>query len=416
MNHIFTLKARIILFSLLICQLGLKAQTTAAKNDTAAKRADTSYALKVDTSLSVKAGSTLVIKSDTMMVINPDAALISKTADAIARKADDLSGVNKGIYTGRDTSVAKTTGTVAMKTADVALVTAPAASPAKIADAPSITKPDSAAKITPPVTAAVPDAGIAKSGTDNALKEDTNYTEKDRKIKADALAAANLKKDSAAVAQKVDNKPAADPAVKADAPVVTANNTTAPKADSTAALKPDTTIKKADTTLAKKSDTTLTKRSDTTLVQKADTSEIHYIKAQSAFLEVGGAGLAISANYDSRFKKERSGWGYRVGVGFFTSGGNTVESIPFQINYLIGEHSHMLELGAGTTFLNSTGSNVGSSKWEFDKVTGFIATASIGYRFQPAAKGLMFRLAFVPILYDEGLIPAGGVSIGYTFK
>jgi hypothetical protein len=85
------------------------------------------------------------------------------------------------------------------------------------------------------------------------------------------------------------------------------------------------------------------------------------------------------------------------------------------MNYLIGEHSHMLELGAGTTFLNSTGDNKGTT-WEFDKITGFIATATIGYRYQPAHSGLNIRVAFVPILYDEGIIPAGGISVGYTFR
>ncbi|MEO6849641.1 MAG: hypothetical protein ABI203_03685, partial [Mucilaginibacter sp.] len=140
------------------------------------------------------------------------------------------------------------------------------------------------------------------------------------------------------------------------------------------------------------------------------------IKAQSVYLEVGGAGLAISGNYDTRFAKARNGWGYRIGLGYFGSGGNTVFTVPFQVNYLIGEHSHMLEFGAGTTFLNSTGTNVGNSKFEFDQVTGFIATASIGYRYQPPGKGINIRIAFVPILYDEGIIPAGGISVGYTFR
>ena len=76
----------------------------------------------------------------------------------------------------------------------------------------------------------------------------------------------------------------------------------------------------------------------------------------------------------------------------------------------------MIEFGAGTTFLNSVGTNVGNSKWEFDKVTGFIATATIGYRYQPTHKGINFRIAFTPILYDEGIVPAGGISVGYTFK
>ena len=173
-------------------------------------------------------------------------------------------------------------------------------------------------------------------------------------------------------------------------------------------------MKKTDTLAAKKADTTLSKKSDTTKFA-ADTTQ-QTIKAQNVYLELGGPGLAISANYDTRFHKERNGWGYRVGVGFFSSGGNTVFTVPFQVNYLIGEHALMLELGAGTTFLNSTGTNVGNSKWEFDKITGFIATGTIGFRYQPEQKGLNFRIGFVPILYDEGIIPAGGISVGYTFK
>jgi hypothetical protein len=174
----------------------------------------------------------------------------------------------------------------------------------------------------------------------------------------------------------------------------------------------DTTKAKKDTTI-KKSDTTNMKK-DTALMVTDTASQ--GVKAVAGYIEVGGAGLAISGNYDARFHNQRDGWGFRVGGGFFSSGGNTVFTVPFQINYLTGEHSMHIELGAGTTFMNSTGTNIGNSKWEFDKITGFIATATVGFRYQPEHKGLNFRIAFVPILYDEGIIPAGGVSVGYTFK
>ncbi|MDB5153677.1 MAG: hypothetical protein JWR54_2428 [Mucilaginibacter sp.] len=171
---------------------------------------------------------------------------------------------------------------------------------------------------------------------------------------------------------------------------------------------------KTDTAVVKKSDTTLMKKSDTTAMPK-DTADSTEVKAKGYYLEVGGPGLAISANYDSRFNKQRDGWGYRIGLGGFIAGGNNVITVPFQVNYLIGEHSSMFEVGAGTTFLSSRGDNKGKT-WEFDKITGFVATGTIGYRYQPQHKGINFRLAFVPILYDEGIIPAGGISVGYTFK
>jgi hypothetical protein len=132
------------------------------------------------------------------------------------------------------------------------------------------------------------------------------------------------------------------------------------------------------------------------------------------FAEVGGPGLAISLNYDTRFSGEKSGLGFRIGAGYYGDGGNTVFTVPFQVNYLLGSNGKFLELGGGTTFLNSTGDNHSSSTFIFDRVTGFIGTATIGFRYEPD-KSLNFRLGYVPILYDEGIINAGGFSIGYTF-
>jgi len=131
------------------------------------------------------------------------------------------------------------------------------------------------------------------------------------------------------------------------------------------------------------------------------------------FLEVGGPGLALTLNYDTRFNG-RDKWGYRIGAGYYNTGSNWVASVPFQINYLYGKTNSFLELGAGTTFVRSNGTNTGTN-FEFDNITGFIGTATIGYRYQQENGGINFRIAFVPIIYDDGLIAAGGISIGYTF-
>jgi hypothetical protein len=138
-------------------------------------------------------------------------------------------------------------------------------------------------------------------------------------------------------------------------------------------------------------------------------------KAQTVYFEAGGPGLALTINYDARFGHKRNGFGYRIGAGYFASGGNNVFTIPIQVNYLVGNGTSLLELGAGTTFLNSYGDNKGKT-FIFDRVTGFIGTATIGYRYQPEQKGINLRIGFVPIFYDEGIIAAGGVSVGYTFK
>ncbi len=164
----------------------------------------------------------------------------------------------------------------------------------------------------------------------------------------------------------------------------------------------------------KKSDTVYIRKTDTVLVKQGD-DKTRSMKA--IYAEVGGAGLAISVNFDNRFGADRKGLGYRIGAGYFSDGyGNTVFTIPMQVSYLFTkDENNFIELGGGTTFLNSTGNNKGPT-FIFDKVTGFIGTATLGYRYQPVDHKLNFRIDFVPIFYDEGISWAGGVSIGYNFK
>jgi hypothetical protein len=183
------------------------------------------------------------------------------------------------------------------------------------------------------------------------------------------------------------------------------------------------TVKKATTVISdlKTADTTLsatnikTKR-DTVFITKTDTVLVatpRHTSNRILFLELGGPGLAISLNYDQRFSGGKEGWGYRVGMGYFGDGGNTVFTIPLQINYLIGSNGKYFEFGGGTTFLNTTGDNTGKT-FIFDRITGFIGTATIGVRYEPE-KSLNFRLGFVPIFSNDEIIYAGGFSVGYTF-
>lgn len=192
-------------------------------------------------------------------------------------------------------------------------------------------------------------------------------------------------------------------------PVVSPNKTTT--ANSSLLAQNTNTAKQNNQQI--KRDTVYIHKRDTVFIKQTPASTI---SNRSLFLEVGGPGLAISLNYDKRFSDDkRNGWGFRIGTGYFGDGGNTVFTIPFQVNYLMGSGSNLFEVGAGTTFLNSTGDNTGKT-FIFDRVTGFIGTATIGYRYQPQTSSLNFRIGFVPIFSDEGITPAGGISIGYTFK
>jgi len=156
---------------------------------------------------------------------------------------------------------------------------------------------------------------------------------------------------------------------------------------------------------------------------KRDSTIVLATKPRAVFIEVGGPGLALTANYDTRFGDGRDKWGFRVGAGYYNTGANWIASVPLQLNYLyqLGKdgsskfaESSFLELGIGTTFMRSQGSTNGTT-FEFDNDTGFFGTATIGYRYQQADGGINFRVGFVPTVSAYGFIPIGGLSVGYTF-
>ena len=147
---------------------------------------------------------------------------------------------------------------------------------------------------------------------------------------------------------------------------------------------------------------------------KPDSTISESINNHAIFYEIGGPGLAQSLNYDTRLGSNRNGWGIRIGAGYFGRGGNSVLTVPFQFNYLFGTGSNFFEIGEGTTYLNAKG-YTRDTFFQFDNVNGFIGTATLGYRYQPQRNRFNFRIAFVPIFYDEGVIPGGGISVGYSF-
>lgn len=213
------------------------------------------------------------------------------------------------------------------------------------------------------------------------------------------------------------------PATRANVSSATGNvSTPVVTGGSSTSSSTTTTTTTTTTTLPNGQKKISVKKNDTVYITKTDTiykdAKKDTIRSmQAIYAEVGGPGLAISLNYDARFSGDRKGLGYRVGAGYFSDTyGNTVFSVPLQVNYLLTkDENNFIELGAGTTFLNTTGNNKGKT-FIFDKVTGFAGTATIGYRYQPADHKLNFRIGFVPIFYDEGIIWAGGISIGYNLK
>jgi len=196
-------------------------------------------------------------------------------------------------------------------------------------------------------------------------------------------------------------------------PVMTAPSTKDTVAKTDTSAKKDSLIAKKDTT---KKDSLLAKN-DTTKKDTSNADSVGFQKQRIAFLEIGGPGLAISANYDMRVQIGSSNklFGFRAGVGYFQSGNNWVFTVPLQANYLLGKDGKFLEFGLGTTFLVSRGDNYSSKNFIFDDDTGFIATGTIGIRYAPNNSHVNFRLAYVPIIDSDGLVNIGGFSVGYTF-
>ena len=152
------------------------------------------------------------------------------------------------------------------------------------------------------------------------------------------------------------------------------------------------------------------------------------------YSELGGPGVIMSANFDSRFSSnERLGFGYRLGVGFGVGMVKTtwvdrqwnytyVESIrqsyysfPAGLNYIFGKtnSAHTFEVGAGVTFLTQKVSLYYLEKQKPGHAIGFV---TFMYRLMPEDGGFSWRIGLTPIIGTSGdLRLSGAISFGYAF-
>ena len=173
------------------------------------------------------------------------------------------------------------------------------------------------------------------------------------------------------------------------------------------------------------------------------------------YVELGGPGVIMSANFDSRFKpNSRGGLGYRLGVGygvekyedtfvevlkdeefasyFFTGihlilpplrssadifNGHTRSfySVPVGLNYIFGKPKRIstFEVGAGVTLLTR---KVSLYNYQLDKPGHVIGNLNFVYRLAPVNGGISLRVGITPIIGTAGdFFPTGAVSLGYAF-
>jgi len=151
------------------------------------------------------------------------------------------------------------------------------------------------------------------------------------------------------------------------------------------------------------------------------------------YAELGGPGVIMSANFDSRFKtNERLGLGFRLGAGFGYGNVKTIwydhkwnykyteylkrnyYSIPAGLNYVFGkpDSDQTFEVGAGATFLTH---NVSLYTNETKKAGHFIGFFTFMYRKMPVNGGFSWRIGLTPVIGTSGeLRLTGAIGIGYA--
>jgi hypothetical protein len=176
-------------------------------------------------------------------------------------------------------------------------------------------------------------------------------------------------------------------------------------------------------------------------VQFIHAQETESLPTQSVFVELGGAGLPYSFNYDFRFDKTKmDSWGMRVGAGGYSvSDGDSFFSIPVMVNKLFGKGPHYFELGLGATFFTfsqQTYNNVScyydqngqyicnestsTSDFSFilpvDGSPSVMGTMNFGYRRIPVDGGFTWKVNLNPIFNNNGFWPLyAGIGLGYAF-
>jgi len=145
------------------------------------------------------------------------------------------------------------------------------------------------------------------------------------------------------------------------------------------------------------------------------------------YTELGGPGIIMSANFDTRFdSNERLGFGYRLGAGFgyreewnyygtYSNVTRTYFSIPTGVNYVFGkpDSEKTFEVGAGLTFLTR---KVPLYYYHEGKPGHVIGHFTFMYRVMPVDGGFSFRVGLTPMIGTSGdMIPMVAIGFGYVF-
>lgn len=141
----------------------------------------------------------------------------------------------------------------------------------------------------------------------------------------------------------------------------------------------------------------------------------------SVYFELGGNGVLYSLNFERFLSNEdaliqynlRGGLEY-INGGLFTfdGGGESTWGVPIELGGLIrmGESgANYYELGAGLSSFFTD-----NLRYSIDQGTDFMGTLRFGYR-HVSEDGFLFKIAVVPLVYEDGVFPWLGVGVGGSF-
>jgi hypothetical protein len=142
--------------------------------------------------------------------------------------------------------------------------------------------------------------------------------------------------------------------------------------------------------------------------------------SHAIYTELGGPGMLLSLNFDTRLTKSKDGLGIRAGIGSNLSGDPSFVSIPVGLNYLAGHGGNYFELGAGATYVNIGSSepnalySIGGKDYH-NPAHLLFGNLVLGYRRQPTHGGLNVRAGISPYVGKGtvGMLPY--LSLGYNF-
>jgi len=146
-------------------------------------------------------------------------------------------------------------------------------------------------------------------------------------------------------------------------------------------------------------------------------------RRNAIYFEFGGQGILYSINYECRIRPHiilRAGfssWSIKGDLFFIQIEKFEYTAFPLMVNYLTGvKQSSHLEVGVGmiSAFTSGRGSFLYMNSNSASESL-LIATASLGYRYQPKDGGFVFRAVIAPIINNNDAILTAGFSFGIGF-